>query len=339
MAIKQIKLFIFFACLITFILSEVPKFENIQISYSEFSFPQINYNSISYEILFENDLKKYLHFSVKSLSNYPQIVSLSTEDEKCLTKRKLIGMQPYEPINLFFSTEQISNGKLYLCIQCQIEENCEHETTIVSEDTCQLSIGEQYSYYVSDNYSEKLTFKFKSESETNNSLRRLDSLDSIVNFWVKGEKIKSTQLNKKDTEIEGKSFINGKIYKTEFDSNSDYDLTVESEVGDYVTIGSLYVDNQKSNQLKINGLEVMLLLDSDFSEVCFPIEPSNELIKASISGQIYTKKAIFYLKGKEEIMKGTETNITNGILSEVLIISEEKYSICTLPLLMKNIFL
>ena len=329
MAIKQIKLFIFFACLITFILSEVPKFENIQISYSEFSFPQINYNSISYEILFENDLKKYLHFSVKSLSDYTQIVSLSTTDKDCLHDRKLIGMQPYEPINLFFSTEQIPKNKiLYLCIQCKNEENCEHETTIDSEDTCQLSIGEQYSYYVSDNYSEKLTFKFKSESETNNSLRRLDSLDSIVNFWVKGEKIKSTQLNKKDTEIEGKSFINGKIYKTEFDSNSDYDLTVESEVGDYVTIGSLYVDNQKSNQLKINGLEVMLLLDSDFSEVCFPIEPSNELIKASISGQIYTKKAIFYLKAKEEILKGTETNITNGILSEVLIISEEKYSIC-----------
>ena len=198
MAIKQIKLFIFFACLITFILSEVPKFENIQISYSEFSFPQINYNSISYEILFENDLKKYLHFSVKSLSDYTQIVSLSTTDKDCLHDRKLIGMQPYEPINLFFSTEQIPKNKiLYLCIQCKNEENCEHETTIDSEDTCQLSIGEQYSYYVSDNYSEKLTFKFKSESETNNSLRRLDSLDSIVNFWVKGEKIKSTQLNKK----------------------------------------------------------------------------------------------------------------------------------------------
>ena len=326
MVIKPIKLFIFLTCLISFILSEVPNFETIQIQYSEF--PQINQNAVTYEIQFQNanNLENYLHFSVKTMSSRNQIVSLSTTDEKCLTDRKLIGIQPYEPINLFFSTNQILNKKLYLCIQCQSEETCEHETTIVSEDTCQLSIGEQYSYYVSDNNSKKLTFKFK--SQTNNSLRRLDSMDTIVNFWVKGEKIKSSQLYNQNTNIDGKSFINGNIYKTEFNSYSDYDLTVESEVGDYVTIGSLYVDKGESSQLKVNGLEIMLLLDSDLSEVCFPIEESEkQVIRASINSLIYTKKAIFYLKDKEKI-EGTETQITNGVLSEPVVFSNSKISIC-----------
>ena len=326
MVLKPLKLLIFLSCLFTFIISDEIVFDKKIFSYEDF--PQINENDVSYEIKFSNiqSLKKYLHISVKSLSTKNQIVSLSTYDENCFIDRQSLGMQPNGVIHLFFIANQIQNNKIYLCIHCQGEDTCEHETKIVDEDACKLYIGEQYSYYIGDKASESMTFKFRAKRDSD--LNRVNSNAALVNFWVKGEYIESTKLYDKKNYLEGKSFNNGRIYKTQYYNGTEYELTVQSQVGDYVTVGSLFIDQGESKQLKINDLEVMVLLDSELREVCFPLDTfTGQIIKTAINGLIYTKKAKFYLKDKEKI-EGTETQITNGVFSEVLFISDIQLSIC-----------
>ena len=242
MDLKPLKIIIFLSCLFSFIISDASVFDKKVVSYKEF--PQINDNNVSYNITFSNikTLKKYLHISVKSISKKNQIVSLSTSDENCLIDRQSLGMQLNGLIHLFFISNRIKNNKLYLCIHCQSEDTCKHETKIVDEDTCELSIGEQYSYYIGDQASESMTFKFK--TEINNSLNSSVDALTLFNFWAKGEYIKSTKLYDKKDYLKGKSFNNGKIYKTQYNNKTEYELTVQSKVGDYVTIGSLYVDKQ-----------------------------------------------------------------------------------------------
>ncbi len=63
--------------------------------------------SVSYTININNkrNMNESLHIKVNSLSNKNQVIALSTDDQKCLNNRKLLGMQSKGPINLFLPKE------------------------------------------------------------------------------------------------------------------------------------------------------------------------------------------------------------------------------------------
>ena len=105
-------------------------------------------DSTSYFLKLNKDIKNikpYLKFSIKSSNNKNQIAILS-ETEQCVYRRKLLGMQPYGPVNLFINKKDFENN-LFLCVQC-LETNCEYSIDLKYEYLAKLEIGEQYSYYV-----------------------------------------------------------------------------------------------------------------------------------------------------------------------------------------------
>ena len=128
-------------------------------------------NSKSYFLKLNKEIKSmkpYLKFSIKSSNNKNQIAIIS-KTEQCANGRKLIGMQPYRPVNLFINKKELENN-LYLCIQC-LEPNCEYFFDLKYDNSAKLKLGEQYSYYVNDiNVEMQFEIEINNEKSSGNSV-------------------------------------------------------------------------------------------------------------------------------------------------------------------------
>ena len=212
MAIKPTKIFILLTCIFSFILSE-PTFTIVNINYYNNPLTEKNSGSVSYKISANSyNMENYFHIIVNSLSTKNQVVTLSTSDQKCLENRVGLGMAAKGPINLFMPKSQIQNY-VYLCIQCLDENECKHEISLSDENSCQLELGEQYSYYV-DSATRNMKFQFSTKKE-------LTSSDTETTFWIKGENIVSTKLSLGYSSLESNKveFTYGNIYRTNYQDN------------------------------------------------------------------------------------------------------------------------
>ena len=259
----------------------------------------------SYEIKFSetlNVLDPFLQIKITSTSNNNPIVLLS-EEEKCLDKRKAFANQQYGPINLFINKYQVTGSSLFLCVKCQNENICKYKINFDSANYCQLNLGEQTSYYV-DPSNEQMKFMFKANEEDKKKK---------VNIWAKGQNIASTNLFKNQDEILGVSFGFGDIYIAEIKDQDSFLLTVDSKNGDFVTVGSLLIEDYNSKILEVNDLEIMGMLNKDLRQLCFPIKQYEEQedFFGQINGMIYTKKAKTFLSldGEHEIDKEIEDGL------------------------------
>jgi len=153
-------------------------FESLEINGNSTKLLQKS-GSISFSLKVNNRdiLKQYQKISIKLNSKKNQIAILS-ENSICETGRKLLGMQPYVPVKLFFNKKQLENNKLYFCIQC-LEENCQYSIKLKDEDSTKLKIGEQCSYYFN---STKTEMKFVIEVNTQNKLRNLEIINTFYNI-------------------------------------------------------------------------------------------------------------------------------------------------------------
>ena len=313
MAIKPAKFFILLCCLFSFILSE-PTFKTFNINYPS-TLTQTNSGSVSYKISANTyNMGKYFHIIVNSLSTKNQVVTLSTDDQKCLESRVGLGMAAKGPINLFMPTSQMQSYT-YLCIQCLNENECDHTISLSDEDSCELELGEQYSYYV-DAATRNMNFQFSTKKE-------VSPYDDIqTTFWIKGENIQSTNLsvNQRSLQSYKQQFAYGNIYRTSYQDSGIYKLEVNAQVGDYVTVGSLFIQEGAVEELKLNNPEFMGLLDYNLKTLCFPINSEGLRYIARINGVVYTKKASFYFKNTQ--YKTAQIETTNGVLNELVNIDE-----------------
>ena len=320
MVIKPITLFILLTCIFSFILSEVT-FEKDTINYPDEKTKKSS-KSISYEIkVMKTYISSYLIITVKNLSKKNQMVTLSTTDSNCIENRKILGTQANGPINLFFPKTQIPKNNIYLCIQC-LESNCQHETIIKDSESCQIELGQQYSYYVEDYDTTKMTFEFDPSQKSPSSSE--DAINTM--FWVKGEQINSAELTNKGNgtfNIVKKQYSHGYIFRSDFEKSAIYSLEVKADVGDYVTVGSLYIENGQTEEVKPNSLEVMGIVDNQFQDICFPIKYDNKQYLARFNGVVYTKKAVYYFKNNNDDRREKDT--INAVINEVANVNETMY--------------
>ena len=272
--------------------------------------------SISFSLKVENkeNIKPYLKIAIKSSNNKNQVAILS-ENQKCESGRKLLAMQPYGPVQLFINKKQLENN-LFLCVQC-LEPNCKYSIELKYENTAKLKIGEQYSYYVNSTNTE-MQFELEVNTQTAN-LRKLSTVNVTHNIWVKGEHAQvSVDSNYKAKEV---PFKYGKIYKIKYESFDSYKFTIKSENGDYITIGSIEINNNVAPSLKVNDNEVMAVLSKNGeNEICFPkaklevIKESSEIVY--INGIVFSKKLKTYYKEDGKIDPFSNRNITDGNIIE-----------------------
>ena len=338
MVVKPLTIFLIVLCLISSVFSE---YEEETLSIRESPFETKGKGTSSYRMNFVNSysMKEYVRVKItKDPQSTPNLLIFISGNNQCSDNRIAMGVQSYESINLFFLEDHYTKFKkeLYLCVKCQSEDDsdCNYDINIYTEDQVELHIGEQISYYV-DDQSTKIDFKIL-YSKANN-LRNLVTSYDYVTFWIKGQDIQSTTLkNDVDKKLPEQYYDYGRMYIDDGE-NDYYELSVESNEGDFVTVGSLgIVDNISSQELKINDLEIMGILNKNHDKVCFPLlieseplEEFNETNIAQVNGIVYTKKASVYtpLKGNEEEEEGA-TDINDGLIFEHVAIDQKSRSFC-----------
>jgi len=333
--VKSTKLILLLLVLFSFVLGQD------SLEYDNNEVKKVNGSNSKVYPLKKNDgfSKNYLHVIIntknktKTKRNQYAILSNSTQ---CNSGRKALGMAPYGPVNLFIPKGQLSEN-LYLCVECT-EPSCDYEITLKGEEKAKLSIGDQYNYYIND-YTKSMEFEFevkskgekkeeKKEEESSSSSynwRKLSSVNSFHNIWVKGGNIKEAKIS----DIKPYEFPHGKIFHIKYDNANSYTLSVQGEIGDYINVGSIEINDKISSPLRVNDLEVMAVItknDENSKEICFPKEYREEITEGDvvyINGIAFTKRLkTYYRENKngniEEFSEKniTESNIIEGIYFE-----------------------
>ena len=332
MRIKSTKFLFLFCCLFAFIFSDTiqeydigDSFESNEIWGTQIF--KLNFNQLN---------SRYLHIKVESQSDINQLILISDDAEG--NNRKSLGLQPYKPINLIVLQNEINNRVLYLSIKClDNASSCSYKFTIKQEQSYELELGEQTNFFSRSNNKMSFTFKspdlegFATESngdgvETNtnaNQIKKLRKLNTVSNgnIWVKGQNIKNPTLKADDgTRINAQSFDYGYIFLIKEVSSNTFTLEFDSVQDDYITVGSLNLDEKENkyestSELQLNDLETMGYLNQDLTEICFPFKelPGVDSGFIQVNGIVYTKKAQIYYMMDNEI--SYEADIKKGLIN------------------------
>ena len=137
------------------------------------------------------------------------------------------------------------------------------------------------------------------------NFRKLATVNTFHNIWVKAENYKGAAIMNAPLGSREYSFDHGKIFKIKYSNINSYQLNVLGEIGDYINIGSIEINDKVSSPLRVNDQEILAVIskDSDESkESCFPIgkreEINNENEVVYINGIVFTKKLKTYYREK-----------------------------------------
>ena len=267
----------------------------------------------------------FVLFSIKSKSIKNQVVYYADKyNTDCKNGRLLLGVQPYDPINLIVPKENIANT--FLCVEClEGDPSCSYTLQSKILDIPKIEPKEKYNYLLPNKES---TIEFIINS------------DAIYNLWIKGINVTiSTSNIPSNINYKYSQIKDGKIYQIKGEKGNTFPFNVRGEENEaFITIGSNEITNNIANELEINDLEIMGILTEDNKEICFPVSRSqfitneNELIY--INGYIYTKKAMTYYKYSNMDVPSSERNITEGSILELGYLkdfNDKKYCISYLP--------
>ena len=223
------------------------------------------------------------------------------KDEDCMN-RLYAGVQPVDLIFAFIKKDQIDTD-FYICIKERQNSNItNYSIYIIEMNTFIIPYDMQGSYYIFDETFKSMKIGFNPKEVEENS---------EVTFWVKGNNIiKAEMLDYNKTQIE-----NGYIFYVIYTKEKSTILTVEANIGDYITIGSSIIYEKRTIYLNENGNE-MIIASND--EVCLPIIATEGL--SFITGKIYTKRAKTYFAdkdGKPLEKYDCKKNVTNGIINDM----------------------
>ena len=279
----------------------------------------------SFKINFsKSDDLNYVHIIVKpgsgSISN--QILSYGTE-ETCTNNRQLLSMNPdpKENVELFLTKSQIESNSEnnYLCVECANEGSCTFNLIMKTEESCQLDLGKQYTYYIYSENNKNMKFTI---IDTDGS----QSDQNIFTVWARARqsefesKLENENVLNKITE---KNFGTGNIYLFKQSKVKEYNLIINAQIGDLITVGSSLSKKEINiNPVYPNSLEVMGYLKKGFKErECYNLlSRGNTKYTESdvlfVNGLVFERYAsLQYKNGESELYS---TPVTDGTLSDAL---------------------
>ena len=265
--------------------------------------------------------KPYLHAIIISKNKRNQYAILSNSKE-CDKDRKIVAMAPYGPVNLIIPKDRLAET-LYLCVKCT-EHICSYEINLRAEERAKLSIGEQYSYYIKDDKTKSMYFEFEVKKKPAVNFRKLSTVHTFHNIWVKGENLQIVSLTGTNS-FKEYQFGHGRIFHIKYNDSNSYFLNIVGEIGDYINVGSIEINDKVSSSLKVNDQEILAVItkdDDNSKEICFPtdkreeIKDENEVVY--INGIVFTKKLKTYYREKigGEIDEYSNKNITESNIIE-----------------------
>ena len=244
----------------------------------------------------------YIDITFTAKANLNPMIIVSTTDKNCQTNRLFTATQLIDPIYIFLKKGQIQD-QLYICVKGRANSGLTDYTVYIkNEQAASIPYNQQASYYIADQSNKEMKFSFEVKDNSNKN--------SDVTFWIKGKNIIKTEM----TGYNNQTFDYGFVYYGAY-SGQKAELVVQSDSGDYVTIGSTIITDGITKEMKENANEIMVTSNN---LVCLPIKFKQDVIP--ITGKVYTKKAqTYYAKSdKTKLVNGLkEKNISNGIISEL----------------------
>ena len=261
---------------------------------------------------------EYIHFYIIPSLGRPAAL-FSFTDASCTDSRTQMSFHPYDDLNFYIKKDEIKFGKSgYLCMKCIKDDNCNYNIKVKKEDMANIEFGTHFRYYVNaGNTLMKFQFKAKRDIQTGTQLQ----------MWVKGEKITATDIY--PIKMRDVEFDHGKTFYGKYDSTSTYILTVVAEEGDFISIGSYFVqDGVSMENLRINDIETIGNLNRGIGEICYniqQIEIVGEKKYFYFDGIIFKNKLKFYFKTKDS-SQIFPFDIYDGILNRVMTDDQIKQS-------------
>ena len=300
-------IFIFFSC-IFFSFQEI-----IELKYPITE--DLEPTNTTYKIIIDKkatNFKKYFEFDIimESPIDLTPLISISKDDENCVNNRLYLTSQTPSYSYFFLVKDELpEQGYFYMCVLARKNLSKFH-LNVFNEDSAKIPTDTQVSYLV-NKYNTNMNFIIQSSNSTN------------FNIWVKGEKIK--EVRDKSNHFTSVPFDFGYVLYGQV-SESHYEIEVTGQIGDYITVGSMSIkDGKVQKRLEENEKEVTGVITNN-EELCFSIAMEFDY-PMNILGKIYTNKAQTYYKNESGIIEITRTNITNGILSDLNMLSyyEKEY--------------
>ena len=295
--ISNIKILFFFILFIN-IKSEI-EFETINLSEEGLSIDKLtgdyyykinsNYTVLPnyIKITAQNDSLENLNetYYINHIISYYQ--QDSTFEERKQISQNITGIT-----NMILTKEQIKDG-FYFSIECS-KNPCTYSLEIKSLDKVELSLGEQYTYYVTKENIE-MNFIIKGNIESIYNLTEYQN--GIISIWAKGNKEIFSELKESYTDRHSK--FNGYIIKIGGINEIEYNIYIKGNIGDLINIGSLFFEGKINYTCPTifnnSGIELTgFLKKNSINSICYKFS-KNKSINKTISIIKYDHQSIVYL--------------------------------------------
>ena len=212
--------------------------------------------------------------------NNDYIISYYKNDSKFINRSQL-SKSFLGKTFMYLNKYQIEKD-FYLSIECY-EYPCEYSFNLTYQENMELTFGEQYTYYVTED-NKIMTFIIKGRPEIKYEYDDLDSRkDYKISIWAKGNQEINTKLNGDFRKYKNKLYKKMNSYIIYMNKLEDiyYTFLVVGNVGDLINIGTIFFSGENICQTPIEefGLEISGVFIKDFMEsvsFLFPIIKGQE---------------------------------------------------------------
>ena len=234
--LKYINIFIFYFLLNSVQLTQ--EFKTINIANETIS---LNISDLPsyYKIRFESDsyIPNYMKIEVKQdnisekTENSNLLLSYYQQDSDFIN-RKQFSQNSYGKVFIWLNKDQIKND-FYFSIENSKQESNNYTLTILLKETVELSLDEQYTYYVSEE-NKQMNFSII------NDLTSEDITQNLITIWAKGNKKINSLIDIPDnSQMQKHQKYNGYIIFSEEFNKYSYNFNITGEVGDMINVGSI----------------------------------------------------------------------------------------------------
>ena len=277
---KVLKIFVFLFLVINYSKSsndlQILTFENEKIHV-----PAQQINS-SFKIIPKEgiDLPSYLRIFISGFNETKEDLNhiISYYKDENFEDRKQLAQSLFGTTTMYLTKKQIEK-EFYLTVDC-FEQPCNYTIDIESKDICELPLHEQFTYYITEE-NQKMKFKiygtpvFAEESKDKNIENK-----NVITITAKGNK----KIESNIEGVEGFNYVKHSQYSAyliELNNTKDlnpveFNLTLNGELGDLITVGSFFSDGTNNNLCPIlnkkNGFEYTGFLKKGFkTQNCFKV--------------------------------------------------------------------
>ena len=237
-----------------------------------------------YKVRIESDsyLQNYMKIEVKQ-NNINEEADKSNlllsyyQQDSDFINRKQFSQNSYGKVFIWLNKDQIKN-EFYFSIENPKQELNNYTLTILLKETAELSLDEQYTYYVTGE-NKQMNFSIV------NDLTSEDITQNLISIWAKGNKKIVSSIDIPDnSQMQKHQKYNAYIIFSEEFNKISYNYNITGEVGDMINVGSILFEPQDfiiSNKL-FGDQEVELtgFLKKDFIDtVCYKFKKINSFFE------------------------------------------------------------